>query len=396
MCGIFGYAGKISGDKSFLAHKLLSRIAFYSEVRGIDSTGFSCKYQGGPVITDKMPYRAGIFVRASHKFKRLRRKMPEFFIGHTRLGTGSTPLINNNNHPFYGSYYHMIHNGVVPSWRDVQKKQELSMTSETDSEVILRFLEKERFNKKRTKDAVENLLGNVWGNMAVALLEIDEPKVWLFRNENPISVYSIPKKIFGDDVYFFASLDSIFNNAWKDVFDHLPHKDDVKSDYLKSNKLYSISPASTFIKGDGWHKFVVYNLNIKDEFSKPHQYSRCNTTTGSTRRVTYYRQEHYFSKVIDENKPQLGCDIPDDVIVKIQKGLAEKDGKKKITIDGMTADEYAGLNTLINDLYKVEAAHFSKLKEKENRIDAQDNRESESDAVGPAEIKSDDRQLYTI
>ena len=145
MCGILGYAGNIRKDKCALAFKFLQELYSESEIRGQDSTGFSCKFYGiKRVISDKMPYRASTFCMASHKFRKLKRKMPQLFIGHTRFGTGSSPIINNNNHPFHGKYYDMVHNGVVHSWRDIQKKNELSMDSETDSEVILRFIEKAR------------------------------------------------------------------------------------------------------------------------------------------------------------------------------------------------------------------------------------------------------------
>ena len=123
MCGIFGYAGNIHKDNYEPAFKLLKQLGRESEIRGADSTGFSCKFHdANKIVTDKMPYRASIFDSTSHKFKKLRTKMPEFFIGHTRLGTGSSPIINNNNHPFYGKHYHMIHNGVVPSWKNIQKE----------------------------------------------------------------------------------------------------------------------------------------------------------------------------------------------------------------------------------------------------------------------------------
>jgi len=194
MCGIFGYAGNIRGkENSVLAFRLLKEIGKESEIRGQDSTGFSCKFnKTNLIVSDKMPFRASIFNRASHKFMKLRSRMPELFIGHTRLGTGSSPMINNNNHPFYGNMYHMVHNGVIPSWKDIQKKHNLDMHSETDSEVILRVMEKAKASGKTTLQSVEETFDKVWGNMAVAMLDKKAPYIWLFRNENPINVFHVP------------------------------------------------------------------------------------------------------------------------------------------------------------------------------------------------------------
>ena len=78
MCGIFGYAGKISKDKYNLAFKLIKELGKESEVRGQDATGFSCKFHDtNRVVTHKMPFRATIFNRTSFRFQRLKRKMPE-------------------------------------------------------------------------------------------------------------------------------------------------------------------------------------------------------------------------------------------------------------------------------------------------------------------------------
>ena len=366
MCGIFGYAGRINKEKYGLAYSFLKELGKESEARGIDSTGFSCKFRDTNIIvTDKLPYRASIFTKTSRKFRGLRRKMPEFFIGHTRLGTGSSPIINNNNHPFVGKHYHMIHNGVVPSWKNVRKEHELSMDSETDSEVIIRMLEKSRANGDRSLGSVENVLNKIWGNMAVALLDTNAPYIWLFRNENPIWVFQVPPKVFGDDVYFFASLATIFDDAWKTIFDSNPDKSGVESIYLKSNKLYSISPVQKLLDGDGLHKFVLYNMDIKSRFDRAKQY----TSTGAIT-TRFYNQIKFYSKVIDADKPQLGLDLAESDVKEIRKKINEKDGKLKIRIDGLTINEFASLKTLVDDLYKTEMNYF--LKNKMGDEDVQD------------------------
>lgn len=353
MCGIYGYAGNIHKDKYELAFRLLRQLGKESEVRGVDSTGFSCKFRDTDwIVTDKLPYRATVFNTVSHKFKRLRKRMPELFIGHTRLGTGSSPIINNNNHPFYGEHYHMVHNGVVPSWKDIQKENKLNMDSETDSEIIIRVLDKARASGKKTSNAVEDVLEKVWGNMAVALLDKERPYIWLFRNDNPIHIFQIPKHVFGEEMYFFASLSTIFDDAWMAAFGNRYEKDDVESVYLQKNKLYSISPIKKFIKGEGWHRFVVYHISVKNRFEKARQYS-----SNSVRTTRYYNQIQFWSDVIDANRPELGFTLSDENIKAIKSKLKEKDGKEKVKIDGLSHSEFAGLRTLVDDLFKVETKY---------------------------------------
>ena len=227
------------------------------------------------------------------------------------------------------------------------------MTSETDSEIIIRVLEKARASGKNTGNAVEEVLDKVWGNMAVALLDKDKPCVWLFRNNNPIHVFVIPKHIFGQEVYFFASLSAIFDDAWKTTFGNRYEKDGVESVYLQQNKLYSISPIKKFIRGAGWCRFIVYNIKVDNKFEKARQYSSNNV-----RSTKYYNQTLFWSSVIDASRPQLGLRLSSENVQAIKSKMKEKDGKEKIKIDGLTPIEFASLKTLVDGLFKSETAYF--------------------------------------
>ena len=141
MCGIFGYVGNIPPSKWSIAHKFISKLAVASQSRGTDATGFAARWPKNKIVVDKSPQRAEYFVNTSFKLKDLSSEMPTSFVGHTRLGTGSTPLINNNNHPFLGDRFCMVHNGIIPSWKDFSEKNNIDMLSETDSEIILRVIE---------------------------------------------------------------------------------------------------------------------------------------------------------------------------------------------------------------------------------------------------------------
>ena len=352
MCGIFGYAGYIHKQKQETAWRFLRNLARESEVRGADSTGFSCRYSDSTFVSDKIPLRASSFVLGSSRFKKLKYDMPQTFIGHTRLGTGSSPQINNNNHPFFGNYFNMVHNGVIPSWRSIQKTHNLSMTSETDSEVALRLIEN-HYKDKSIQNSVEWLLENVWGNMAIALLDKRAPNIWLFRNENPIHVFKIPKRIFGDTVHFFCSLDSIFAEAWKRTFKNDAIKDGVEIKSLDDNKLFSISTETRNIGIDGYHKFIAYNLNVKSKFVKGAQYTNdyyCDTQSNSGATIG----NSFFSTIVNPFFPQRGCTLPERVMYELRQKIKSKDSEKNIRIDGCSPKQYAFLRALTIDLFKIE------------------------------------------
>lgn len=356
MCGIWGYSGNIAAELSTRAHNFLYALAQWSETRGTDSTGFACRYDSGHVIVDKMPVRATAFGMLSHKWIHLRKKMPSTLIGHTRFGTGSTPLINNNNHPFLGRDFHMVHNGVIPSWRDIQRNQQLPMQSETDSEVILRCLEKRMEAKDDINKSVEWVLDNIWGNMAVAMLEKNNPNVWLFRNDNPIWVFSIPEGIFGHSgIMFFASTEDIFNNAWKEVFKKGPEKFGVTAQCLDDNHLFRISTKAVKITGSNQkHRFVVFGLKVAKKYNKALTYYNGTSHVDYQKNWQTSSSDEFFSHLPNPDSPINGCRFGKDIQEKMTSRIAEKD-TSKVRIDGMSLVEYSGLRGLMATLEKMES-----------------------------------------
>lgn len=358
MCGLYGYAGNINEKTASKAFALLKQLAITSEARGIDATGFAARHDSGFVVADKLPCRATRFIEMSHKFRQLETKMPSTFIGHTRLGTGSSPMINNNNHPFLGADYHMVHNGVIPSWLDHAKEHKLDMRSETDSEIILRILEKKIKNGEAANlvRSVEWLMSNIWGNMAVALLDRTNPHVWLFRNDNPICIFKVPSKIFGETINFFASTESIFQKAWKEVFRTEFKTDGVSSRLIRDHVLFRLSTIPVEIEpGKAKTKFVNYKLNIPFAFVRGKQYY--GNTAGASDikgRTKVTKPVTFWSSVTNPDRPELGCHFSRKVLDKLNEEVRKKNGLKRVIIDGLSVKEYTKLKTLINDLHRIE------------------------------------------
>lgn len=350
MCGIFGYIGEAHTSRQSLLNKFVEHLFHQSETRGTHSTGFSARWPSGHIVADKLPYRGSVFCEMSGKFRLIKNKMPTTFIGHTRYGTGSSPKINNNNHPFTGQNFHMVHNGVIPSWRDIAKREKLSeaMTSETDSEVILRLLEKRQRTETTStlKKNIEWILNNVWGNMAVALLDVNSPHIWLFRNDNPINIFMVPEGMFGPTSFlFFASTKKIFEDAWKACFNHCIVKAKIQSKFLQSNQLFRLSTEQSIVNGKP-KRVLWYNIKVSKPFHKRRQYWSTSGGISTFHAGTNVSEEkeRYFSLVVDPTIPSLGCRFAKPDLDKIRAALSRTGSPDKLVIDGMTLDEFNALN----------------------------------------------------
>lgn len=372
MCGIFGYVGRVGQEKLQDAHNFLSNLAIASEARGTDATGFACRWPKNIVLADKQPVRASHFVRTSYKFAALKWSMPTTFIGHTRLGTGSSPKINNNNHPFFGKDFMMVHNGIIPSWKDYCNKYGLELQSETDSEIVLRLFE-QQYGAPDKEDAesamtsaVEWILDNVWGNMAIALLSKKSPELWLFRNENPIWVWSIPHKCFDGELWFFSSTKDIFEKAWKETFNTEAEKDGVKGTFLSDNQLYRLSTISTQVRPGESHRFIYYPLCVSKKFRKKKQYypSSCVEGDESGRYSSSTTTQKCFYSKYDIKNPSRGGLFSQDDRSKIKKYIEVYDKEGRSTwLDGLSLSDFIRLQDVISEVRSAEEDCFAASKE---------------------------------
>lgn len=299
MCGIFGYVGQVAPEYSEIFHKLLTNLFWFSEERGTHASGFAAVLPNGNVVADKMPVKGSTFTEFSKPFQDLSKELPISFIAHTRYGTCSNPMVNNNNHPFFGQNFHMVHNGTIQAWQTYVKEHALieSMTSETDSEVILRLFEKRRnwgaANGEPFKISVEWLLDTLWGNMAVALLDLNEKgNIWLFRNDNPLVVVDIPEGVFGPSrIVMFCSTYKIFNGAWEYSYKQpLSEWKAINWTVLLENQLYKLSAVGE-LSNENIHKhFLIYRINPKRRF-----YRQLNTWNDGYRYGPHYHGSSYGS-----------------------------------------------------------------------------------------------------
>ena len=169
MCGIVGYIGHRE------VYPILITGLKRQEYRGYDSTGVALINGEGLSIYKKEGKVAEL--EESLLGKKLSANVG---IGHTRWATHGEPSdINAHPHESASGKLAMIHNGIIENY--AQLKQELvqkgyRFKSETDTEVLLNFIEEIRINTNcDLEEAVRIALKRVSGAYVILLLDADNP-----------------------------------------------------------------------------------------------------------------------------------------------------------------------------------------------------------------------------
>lgn len=194
MCGIVAYLGERNAYEIII--KGLKRL----EYRGYDSAGIALAtdnqiklYKRQGKVSDLETYTVGKDLTGGTG------------IGHTRWATHGEPT-DNNAHPhlsFDGSLS-LIHNGVIENYSSL--KQELiskghEFRSETDSEVVIHFIEDIRRNNNCDLDeAVRLALTKIVGAYAIVIIDQNDPDLLIAARKSSPLVIGV-----GKGEYFIAS-----------------------------------------------------------------------------------------------------------------------------------------------------------------------------------------------
>ncbi len=194
MCGIVAYLGHRNACEIIL--KGLKRL----EYRGYDSAGIA--------LVDNQQLNL-------YKMKGKVSDLKEFLlgkdqegttgIGHTRWATHGEPS-DRNAHPHVstGGRLAIIHNGIIENYNTI--KQELiqkgyTFSSDTDSEVVIHFIEDILINKNCSVDeAVRLALTQIVGAYAIVIADRDDPDTLIAARKGSPLVIGI-----GEYEYFVAS-----------------------------------------------------------------------------------------------------------------------------------------------------------------------------------------------
>jgi glutamine---fructose-6-phosphate transaminase (isomerizing) len=193
MCGIVGYVGHRDAQQVII--KGLKRL----EYRGYDSAGIALLNKGLNVYKKKGK------VSELEAYLNGKDLASTIGIGHTRWATHGEPN-DVNAHPHYSSSKKLaiIHNGIIENYSSL--KQELinkghSFTSETDTEVLIHFIEDIQDNNHCSLDeAVRLALTKVVGAYAIVIMSLEDPNLLIAARKGSPLVIGV-----GKDEYFIAS-----------------------------------------------------------------------------------------------------------------------------------------------------------------------------------------------
>lgn len=142
MCGISGFIGKSKNPA--VSYQLLTKLFEKTEVRGIDASGFWAVESGvnGKVYFHKEPVKAPQFIKKDI-WRRLSKVDMDLAVVHCRQASQGQPANNKNNHPFvsHNRRLALVHNGKINGGEYDALKKLYEVTSDCDSEVLLRIIE---------------------------------------------------------------------------------------------------------------------------------------------------------------------------------------------------------------------------------------------------------------
>ncbi|MCH5188524.1 MAG: glutamine--fructose-6-phosphate transaminase (isomerizing) [Oscillospiraceae bacterium] len=180
MCGIVGYIGEKQA-----APILLDGLAKL-EYRGYDSAGLAV-YKDGAISVQKA---VGKLVNLVNKTDGGASLDGTLGIGHTRWATHGKPN-ETNAHPHTGSRFSLVHNGIIENEAKLRRKylKDTEFVSETDTEVIVRLLDKFTEGGEDVDVAIMHLIDVLEGSYALAIIDsLDGDRMYAVKNKSPLLI----------------------------------------------------------------------------------------------------------------------------------------------------------------------------------------------------------------
>lgn len=186
MCGIVGYIGNAQAYPVIL--KGLKRL----EYRGYDSAGVAL------IDIDLKVYKKKGKVAALEESLIGKDIAGKIGIGHTRWATHGVPS-DRNAHPHTSASGELaiIHNGIIENYASIKEellKKGYHFTSDTDTEVLLNFIEDIKINNNCTlEEALRIALKRVVGAYCILLIDKNDPSTIIAARKGSPLVIGIGK-----------------------------------------------------------------------------------------------------------------------------------------------------------------------------------------------------------
>lgn len=180
MCGIVGYIGNEDAKEILLSG--LEKL----EYRGYDSAGIAVRTESDTEV-----------FKEKGRIATLRKAVDENVhstvgIGHTRWATHGVPSqLNAHPHQSATERYTLVHNGVIENYEQIKRDYlaDVQLKSDTDTEVIVQFIEQLAGEGLTTEEAVSKALSLMKGSYAIALLDKEDPDtIFVGKNKSPLLV----------------------------------------------------------------------------------------------------------------------------------------------------------------------------------------------------------------
>ena len=191
MCGIVAYKGdpKLASEVIFNGLKLL-------EYRGYDSCGIGV-LDGENIKTFKWKGRVA---NTEKKFRKARIDSG-IIIGHTRWATHGEPN-DTNSHPIisFNKEFAIVHNGIIENYKELKNlliEKKYKFYTETDTEVLVNFIELCVSNSKNIERGITYALSKVEGAFGIVLIKKSSPNLlYAARKGSPLAFGKKGKNFF--------------------------------------------------------------------------------------------------------------------------------------------------------------------------------------------------------
>ena len=184
MCGIVAFKGK-----SFDAGKVVYEGLKLLEYRGYDSAGIALISENKDLKIFKKKGRVAnsenLFLDANIK--------SNICIGHTRWATHGEPS-DKNSHPIlsFNKNFTLVHNGIIENFKELKKVLEeegYQFFTDTDTEVLVNFLESCISKSKTIEEGLTYGLSKVEGAYGIVLMDNKNPdNLYAARKGSPLAV----------------------------------------------------------------------------------------------------------------------------------------------------------------------------------------------------------------
>jgi len=184
MCGIVAFKGK-----SFDAGKVVFEGLKLLEYRGYDSAGVALLSENKDL---KIFKKQGRVANAENLFSDANIRS-NICIGHTRWATHGEPC-DKNSHPIlsFNKKFTIVHNGIIENYKELKKilKDEgYSFSTETDTEVLINFLESCILKSSSVEEGLTFGLSKVEGAYGIVIMENENTEnLYAARKGSPLAI----------------------------------------------------------------------------------------------------------------------------------------------------------------------------------------------------------------